>query len=30
MKVKVLRGSEEINSIGGISLIDGLLNSLKI
>lgn len=29
MKVKVKQGSEEINSIGGISLIGGLLNSLK-
>ena len=30
MKVKVQQGREEINSIGGISLIGGLLNSLKI
>jgi hypothetical protein len=29
MKVKIQQGSEEINSIGGISLIGGLLNSLK-
>jgi len=29
MKVKVQQGSEEINSIGGISLIGGLFNSLK-
>jgi len=29
MKVKVQQGNEEINSIGGISLIGGLLNSLK-
>ena len=29
MKVKVKQGREEINSIGGISLIGGLLNSLK-
>ena len=29
MKVKVQQGREEINSIGGISLIGGLLNSLK-
>ena len=30
MKVKIRQGSEEINSIGGISLIGGILNSLKI
>jgi len=30
MGVKVQQGREEINSIGGISLIGGLLNSLKI
>ncbi len=30
MKVKVQQGREEINSIGGISLIGGLFNSLKI
>lgn len=30
IKVKVQQGREEINSIGGISLISGLLNSLKI
>lgn len=29
MKVKVQQGREEINSIGGISLIGGLFNSLK-
>jgi hypothetical protein len=29
MKVKIQQGNEEINSIGGISLIGGLLNSLK-
>lgn len=29
MKVKVQQGNEEINSIGGISLIGGLLNSLQ-
>ena len=29
MKVKVQQGNEEINSIGGISLIGGILNSLK-
>jgi len=29
MKVKIQQGKEEINSIGGISLIGGLLNSLK-
>lgn len=29
MKVKIHQGNEEINSIGGISLIGGLLNSLK-
>ena len=29
MKVKVQQGNEEINSIGGISLVGGLLNSLK-
>lgn len=29
MKVKVQQGNEEINSIGGISLISGLFNSLK-
>ncbi len=29
MKVKVQQGKEEINSIGGISLIGGLFNSLK-
>jgi len=29
MKVKVQQGGEEINSIGGISLIGGLFNSLK-
>jgi len=30
MKVTVSQGSEEINSIGGISLIGGLFDSLKI
>ena len=29
MKVKVQQGREEINSIGGISFIGGLFNSLK-
>jgi len=29
MKVKVQQGNEEINSIGGISLLGGLFNSLK-
>ena len=29
MKVKVQQGNEEINSIGGISLIGGLFDSLK-
>ncbi len=29
MKVKVQQGKEEINSIGRISLIGGLFNSLK-
>lgn len=29
MKVKLQQGNEEINSIGGISLISGLFNSLK-
>jgi len=29
MKIKVQQGNEEINSIGGISLIGGLYNSLK-
>jgi len=29
MKVKIQQGREEINSIGGISLIGGLFNSLK-
>ena len=29
MRVKVQQGREEINSIGGISLIGGLYNSLK-
>jgi len=30
MKVKVQQGREEINSIGGISLIGGLFSSLEI
>jgi len=30
MKVKVQQGNEEINSIGGISLIGGLLNFKKV
>ena len=29
MKVKIQQSNEEINSIGGISLIGGLFNSLK-
>lgn len=29
MKTKVQQSNEEINSIGGISLIGGLFNSLK-
>ena len=29
MKVKVQQGNEEINSIGGISLLGGLLSNLK-
>ena len=29
MKIKLQQSSEEINSIGGISLIGGLFNSLE-